>query len=280
MTRPSKSPFARLGTAAALALSLALAPSASADAAQPGAGAADALRVCADPNNLPFSNDKGEGFENKLAQLVAQDLGKTVRYTWWAQRRGFIRNTLNAGRCDVVMGVPTLDMLGLTRSYYGSTYVIVSRKSEHLDVSSLKSPELKKLTIGVHLIGDDGINTPPVQALGEQGIVDNVVGYMIYGDYRQDSPPERILDDVANGKLDIAIVWGPLAGYYARHSSVPLKVTPVTGTESFLPLVFQYRIGMGVRKDDEALRNKLNGVIARRQDDIDALLDAYGIPRV
>ncbi|MEX6506767.1 substrate-binding domain-containing protein [Jiella sp. M17.18] len=264
---------------AALASTLALAAPAAAASSQPVA-AKGTLRVCADPNNLPYSNRKGEGFENRLAELVAHALGETVSYTWWPQRRGFIRNTLSAGRCDVIMGVPTLDMLGLTRSYYGSTYVIVSRRSEHLDFSSIRSPELKTLRIGVHLIGDDGANTPPVEVLGREGIVDNVVGYMIYGDYRESSPPERILDDVANGKLDVAIVWGPLAGYYAKHSKVPLKVTPVTGTEAFMPLVFQYRIGMGVRKDDEALRLKLNAVIARHQDEIDALLDSYGVPRV
>ncbi|MCB8837148.1 substrate-binding domain-containing protein [Aurantimonas sp. VKM B-3413] len=276
MLRPNK-------TIACLVLLLSAAgfsaPAAAAPAGTAPAGE-DTLRVCADPNNLPFSNRKGEGFENKLADLVAKALGKTVSYTWWAQRRGFIRNTLTAGRCDVVMGVPTLDMLGLTRSYYGSTYVIVSRKSEGLDFSSIQSPQLKSLTIGVHLIGDDGANTPPVEVLGREGIVDNVVGYMIYGDYSQSSPPERILDDVANGRLDVAIVWGPLAGYYAKHSEVPLTVTPVTGTEAFMPLVFQYRIGMGVRKGDEALRLKLNDVIARHQDEIDALLDSYGVPRV
>lgn len=266
-----------------LALLMAAGSASSASAQQAGKSRQemkDELRVCADPNNLPYSNARQEGYENKLAEMVAQDLGRRLTYTWWPQRRGFIRNTLNAGRCDVVMGVPTLDMLGLTRSYYGSTYVIVSRKSDDLDFSSLTAPELKNLTIGVHLIGDDGANTPAVEVLGKQGIVENVVGYMIYGDYREDSPPSKVIRDVAAGKLDIAIVWGPLAGYYAERSEVPLEVTPVTGTEAFLPLTFQFRIGMGVRKTDEDLKDALNGIIRRRQADIDALLDSYGVPRV
>jgi hypothetical protein len=162
-----------------------------ADAAQ------DSLRVCADPNNLPFSNARGEGFENALAELLAGALGKKVAYTWWAQRRGFIRNTLNAGTCDVIMGVPQLDMIGTTRPYYRSTYVFVSRKDRALAFSSMQAPELRTLRVGVHLIGDDGANTPPAHALGQQHIVDNVVGYMIYGDYREDSPPARLIEAVS-----------------------------------------------------------------------------------
>jgi mxaJ protein len=126
-----------------------------------------ALRVCADPNDLPFSSARGEGFENALAELVAGELGKTVAYTWWAQRRGFIRNTLNAGACDVIMGVPTLDMIATTRPYHRSTYVFVSRKDRALDFSSMEAPELRTLRVGVHLIGDDGANTPPAHALGQ-----------------------------------------------------------------------------------------------------------------
>ena len=146
-----------------------------------------AFRVCADPNNLPFSNSEGTGFENKLAELIAQDLGQHVVYTWWAQRRGFIRNTLKAGSCDVVMGVPArLDMVETTRPYYGSTYVFLSRADRHYDLHSLKDPRLHNLAIGVQLIGDDGYNTPPAHALGEQGIITNLVGYTVYGDYRQD----------------------------------------------------------------------------------------------
>jgi quinoprotein dehydrogenase-associated probable ABC transporter substrate-binding protein len=267
-----------LAPAAAIALLAVLgshtASAASADAARP------TLRVCADPNNLPFSNARGEGFENALAQLVAGDLGEAVSYTWWAQRRGFIRNTLNAGRCDVIMGVPQLDMVATTRPYYRSTYVFVTRQDRALDFSSIQAPELKTLRIGVHLIGDDGANTPPAHALGAQHIVDNVVGYMIYGDYREDSPPSRLVEAVEGGEVDVAAVWGPLAGYFAKRSPVPLKVVPITDTEAYRPLAFQFPIAMGVRRGDRALLDQLNEFIQRRHEDIQALLNRYGVPVV
>ncbi|UIJ71015.1 substrate-binding domain-containing protein [Aurantimonas sp. HBX-1] len=242
--------------------------------------ARDELRVCADPNNMPFSNERKEGFENKLAELVGRELGMEVSYTWRPQRRGFIRNTLNAGICDVIMGVPPLDMLRPTHSYYASTYVMVSRAEDGLDFSSIQAPELRHLKIGVHLIGDDGANTPAAEVLGRQGIVDNVVGYSIQGDYREDSPPSRLVEAVASGEVDVAFVWGPLAGYYALQSQVPLKIVPVTGTEPFMPFVFRFPVGMGVRKGDEELWARLNDVISSRRSDIDALLDQYGVPRV
>ncbi|HEU5093553.1 MAG TPA: substrate-binding domain-containing protein [Reyranella sp.] len=237
------------------------------------------LRVCADPNNLPYSNDRGEGFENKLAEMLAHDLGKDVVYTWHAERRGFIRETLNSFKCDVVMGIPALDMLWTTRPYYRSTYVFVSRMADNLTFSSIDAPELEHLKIGVHLIGDDGANTPPAEVLGERHIVDNVVGYPIYGDYRQDSPPSKLIKDVENGTIDIAAAWGPLAGYYAKKSPVPLRIVPITDTMSYLPLVFQYSISMGVRRGDETMRDKLNEFIISHRDEIDGLLDSYGVPR-
>ncbi|HMH55230.1 MAG TPA: transporter substrate-binding domain-containing protein, partial [Gemmatimonadales bacterium] len=142
------------------------------------------LRVCADPNNLPFSNQRREGFENRLADLIAGELGDTVRYTWQPQRRGFLRNTLNANACDVVMGMPLgSDRVLTTRPYYRSSYVFVSRKDRHLRVRSLDDPVLRKLRIGVQLVGDDYANTPPVHALSRRGIVKNLVGYSVLGDY-------------------------------------------------------------------------------------------------
>ncbi|EAU39923.1 putative methanol oxidation protein [Fulvimarina pelagi HTCC2506] len=274
---------------AALALAgfvLAASPAVGEDAASPGADRLATsvdppiLRVCADPNNLPFSNEDEEGFENKLADLVADELGATIEYTWWAERRGFLRNTLNAGACDVVMGTPPIDFLTPTQAYYNSTYVFVSRAEDAIDVATLTDPKLRDLTIGVHLIGDDGANTPAVHVLGEQEIVDNVVGYSIYGNYDEDSPPSRLVKDVAAGEIDIAVVWGPLAGFYAKHSETKLTVTPLEETVRLLPLVFQFPIGMGVRKDDHVLKDRLNAVIAKKHKAIEDLLDAYGIPRV
>jgi mxaJ protein len=237
-----------------------------------------ALRVCADPNNLPFSNDRGEGLENKLAELVARELGTHVEYTWHAQRRGFVRQTLNAGVCDVIMGVPHLDTLATTRAYYSSRYVFVSRADRNFIFDSLDAPELANLTIGVHLIGDDGYNTPPAHALAMRGLIDNVRGYTIYGDYRQESPPMRLLDAVVSGEIDVAAVWGPQAGWYVAKSTVPLRMVPITGTEHFLPIVFQFPIAIGLRKEDIALRNRLNEIIAERAPEIRRLLASYGMP--
>src|SRR5689334_1267113 len=216
--------------------------------------AAADLRVCADPNNLPFSNQKLEGFENKIADILARDLHKNVKYTWWAQRRGFIRNTLKAGECDVVIGLPAgFEMALVTRPYYRSTYVFVSRKDRHLNIHSFDDAALRTLKkIGVQIIGDDYANTPPVHALAKRGIM-NIAGYTVYGDYRTSNPPARIIDAVVKGDVDMAVVWGPLAGYFARRQTVPLDIVPVSPEVDlpFLPFVFD--IAMGVRRGDQAL---------------------------
>jgi len=240
------------------------------------------FRVCADPNNLPFSNKAKQGFENKLADLIAAELGEKVTYTWHAQRRGFVRETLKAKKCDVVMGVPLhYDLVETTLPYYRSTYVFVSRADRHLRISSIKDPRLQKLKkIGVQLIGDDGFNTPPSHALAAEGLDDKMVGYTVYGDYRKPNPPARIVTAVERGEVDIAAVWGPLAGYFAKISPVPLEVTPITKTASFRPLIFQYDIAMGVRKGDHARRDQLNAILQRKRPQIEALLARFGIPRV
>jgi len=239
-----------------------------------------ALRVCSDPNNLPFSNADEEGFENRIAEIVAAELGRRVEYTWMAQRRGFIRNTLNARRCDVIIGIPaSMDMLLTTRPYYRSTYVFVTRRGAPR-VASFDDPQLRTMRIGVHLVGDDGTNSPPVHALTQRGIVGNLVGYTVYGDYAQPNPPARLVEAVARGDVDVAIAWGPLAGWVAQRSRVPLDLVPVTPQIDlpFLPHV--YDIAMGVRRTDVALRDSLEGVIARRRADIDAVLVEYGVPMV
>jgi mxaJ protein len=237
------------------------------------------LRVCADPNNLPFTNQRLEGFENRLAALVARDLHATVAYTWSAQRRGFVRNTLQAGVCDVILGVPTsFDRVLVTRPYYRSTYVFVSRADRHLGVHSFDDPRLHTLRIGVQLIGDDYANTPPAHALAARHIVNNVVGYTVYGDYADDSPPAQIVNAVARGDVDLAVVWGPLGGYFARRAPVKLTTTAVSPQIDlpFLPFVFD--IAMGVRRGDDAFKRELDGILQRRQPEIDRLLHAYGVP--
>jgi quinoprotein dehydrogenase-associated probable ABC transporter substrate-binding protein len=242
---------------------------------------AGVLRVCADPNNLPFSNNRGEGFENKIAELLAQDMGERVEYTWWAQRRGFFRNTLKAGACDLVIGVPAgFEMALTTRPYYRSTYVFLTRKDRHLKLESFDDPALKKLKIGVQMIGDDFSNAPPAHALSRRHIITNVKGFTVYGDYAQPNPPARIVDAVANRDVDVAIVWGPLAGYFAGQSPVPLDVVPVSPEvdQPFLPFVFD--ISMGVRRGDQELRDQVEHVLDNRRNDIDRILRDYNIPRL
>jgi mxaJ protein len=238
-----------------------------------------ALRVCSDPNNLPFSNGQRAGFENHLADLLARDLGTRVEYTWWAQRRGFLRNTLNAGLCDVVMGYPTgADMVLTTRPYYRSTYVFLTRASRRLRIRSFDDPQLRKLRVGVQLVGDDGANTPPAHALSRRGVVANLVGYSLYGDYRTNSPPSAIVAAVARGDVDVATVWGPLAGFFAATAAVPLDLTPVQPQlDDQQPQVFD--ISIAVRADDRTRLDQLDRFLQKRQSDIDRILAAYHIPR-
>jgi mxaJ protein len=241
--------------------------------------AARELRVCADPNNLPFSNEAREGFENRIVDLVAKDLGATVAYTWWAQRRGFLRNTLKAGLCDLVPGTPSsMEMLRTTRPYYRSAYVFVTR-ADGPAVSSFDDPALRDVKTGVQLVGDDGFNTPPTHALSRRGIVETVRGYSIYGDYSKPNPPARIVEAVAAGEIDVAVVWGPLAGYFAQRQSVPLKIAPVRPQVDGSRLPMAFDISMGMRKEDEAFRQEIDAVLARRKPEIDAILAEYGVPR-
>jgi quinoprotein dehydrogenase-associated probable ABC transporter substrate-binding protein len=237
------------------------------------------LRVCADPNNLPFSNVRGEGFENRLAELLAGELGTRVEYTWWAQRRGFVRNTLKAGTCDVMLGVPAgWDPVLATRPYYRSTYVFAWRRDRALGIRSLDDPRLRTLRVGVQLVGDNGINTPPAHALARRGIVDNVRGYSVYGDYAAPHPTARILEALVAGDIDVALVWGPLAGFFASRLAAPLDWAPVS-PQSEPPLRFTFAIAVGVRKDDVALRDRVQTALDHRAGDVRAILDAYAVPR-
>ncbi|MBA3887255.1 MAG: quinoprotein dehydrogenase-associated putative ABC transporter substrate-binding protein [Acidobacteria bacterium] len=267
----------RMAAPAALLLVTVMLVSAASTAAAPPR----VLRVCADPNNLPFSNEREEGFENRLADLVAVDLRATVEYTWWAQRRGFVRNTLRAGECDVIMGVPSsYELARPTRPYYRSSYVFVSRASSGIDIRSFDDPALQDLRIGVHIIGDDYANAPPAHALSARGMITNVVGYSIYGNYAEPNPPARLVEAVSRGDIDLAVVWGPLAGYFAARQPERLNLVPVSPEVDlpFLPFVFD--ISMGVRREDAALQEQLDRILVRRAAEIDALLDAYGIPYV
>jgi mxaJ protein len=237
------------------------------------------LRVCSDPNNLPFSNVKQEGFENELARLIARELGDTLSYYWWPQRRAWVRHTIGAGHCDVAIGVPAgFDPLTTTRPYYSSTYVFVSRADRHYAFQSLDDPRLRQLRIGLHFIGTDYSNPPPAHALGARGIVRNVVGYSIYGNFSHPNPPARLIDAVANGDVDVAIAWGPLAGYFAAREPTPLAVTPVAPTyDPRSDTRFDFAIAVGVRPGDTALRDAIQRVLDRHREDVDAILARYHV---
>jgi mxaJ protein len=236
------------------------------------------LKVCADPNNLPFSNAQEQGFENKIVRVVADELHADVQYVWHAQRRGNVRETLNAGECDVIPGVASsLDMLATTRPYYRSTYVAVVRDGPLDGLATFDDPRLPKLRIGVQLIGADGQYTPPAHALSARGMVANIRGYTVYGDYTSPTPQSSILDAVARGEVDVAFVWGPTAGYFAKHEPVKLNLAPVPLADGpALPMVFD--ISMGVRRDDVALRRELDAALAKRSGEVRAILAAYGVP--
>lgn len=239
------------------------------------------LRVCADPNNMPFSNEARQGFENRLVDLVAHELQANVTYVWWAQRRGNVRETLKSNLCDVIPGIASnLDMLATTRPYYRSAYVFVTRADRKLALTSLDDERLHSLRIGVQMIGDDFSNTPPAHALTRRGIVQNIRGFMVYGDYAEDAPPRAIIDAVAKRDIDVAIAWGPLAGYFARRSPTPLDVRTVTPLIDGPMLPMAFDISMGVRKGDRELLRELDDVLERKRNEIAALLDGYGVPVV
>lgn len=254
------------------ALLMAGASLASATAAPP------TLRVCADPNNLPFSNERGDGFENKIATLVARELHRPLEYFWLPQRRGFIRNSLDAHRCDVVIGVPAgYGLLQPTKSYYRSSYAFVSRRDRDLRIDSFDAPSLERLRIGIQVSGDDYNNPPAAHELASRHLMHNVRGFPIYGDYSRTDPQRAIIDAVADGGVDVAIVWGPLAGYYARRESMPIEVRPING-KSQPASRFTFDIAMGVRRDDTALREVLDRIITQRGHAMREILRGYGVP--
>jgi mxaJ protein len=239
------------------------------------------LRIAADPNNLPFSNEKGEGFENRIAELIASELNVQIEYVWRAQRRGFFRETLKEGDCDLVLGVPTgFERALTTKPYYRSSYVFVARKGSGVQVNSFDDPQLRTFRVGVQLIGDDGANTPPAHALAARNIVTNLVGFTIYGDYAEENPPARIVDAVANRQVDIAVVWGPLAGYFAKKYGSELELAPVAEDSQAPWLPMTFNISMGVKRSNKELRDRLNEILEHRRPDIAGILERYGIPRV
>ncbi len=239
------------------------------------------FRVGADSMNFPFSNRQLEGFENKIADLIAEEMGTTPSYVWWGQRRGFIRNTMKAtlkeARCDVVMGVPKgYDLVSWTKPYYRSSYVFVYPEGKGYEINTLDDPILKDLKIGVHLLGNDYMNPPPVHELGRRGIVENVLGFDTF--YSENNPPSTIIDAVVSGDIDVAIVWGPIGGYFAKAQKTPLKIVPIPSGENDLPLTFE--ICLGVRHGEDVFKAQLEEILDRKHVEIKKILEDFGVPLI
>src|SRR6185437_4832583 len=230
------------------------------------------LRVCADPHNLPFSNEKGEGFENKLAELFAEKLNKKLDYMYFPQATGFVRMTLGAHRCDVIMGFPQGDdLVQGTNPYYRSAYALISRQGSGLDdVDTLEDTRLKGKHIGVVA------GTPPATNMAAAGLMSTAKPYPLMIDTRVDSSAEAMINDLNKGDIDAGILWGPMAGFYAKKANPPLHVTPLVKEKTGPQLVF--RIGMGVRRADQNWKRQLNRLIQENQPAINKILLDYGVP--
>jgi quinoprotein dehydrogenase-associated probable ABC transporter substrate-binding protein len=231
-----------------------------------------ALRVCADPANLPFSDDKGEGFENKIAELLAEKLGVPVRYTWYPNSTGFLRMTLRARRCDLVMGIVAgADMVQNTNPYYRSGYALVTRRDDKLgDVTGLADPRLQTLRLGITA------GTPPANLAARDGLMAQAKPYPLVVDSRYDAPGKQMIDDLASKQIDAAVLWGPIAGYFAKAHGDALVVTPLVSETKDTRLDFY--ITMGVRPGESDWKNRINGLIRDNQDAITAILKDYGVP--
>jgi quinoprotein dehydrogenase-associated probable ABC transporter substrate-binding protein len=242
-----------------------------------GAGAElvdpDALRVCADPSNLPFSNEKGDGFENKIARLLGEKLGKPVTYAYFPQIIGFVRNTLNAYRCDLIMGVAVGDdLVQTTNPYYHTSYALLVKKGSDLDgVTALDDPRLKDKRIGVVA------GTPPATIMVRNGLMDRAKPYPLTIDTRAEAPAKSMVDDLQAGQIDAGVLWGPIAGYWAVHQRLPLTLMPLASGDG---VRMDFLIAMGVRRSDQAWKRQLNTLISANQGAIDQILAEYGIPLI
>lgn len=230
------------------------------------------LKVCGDPDNLPFSNKKSEGFENKIAEVVAKEMGTELTYFWWPHQRGLVRRALRPGLCDVMISIPQgWDQVLWTKPYYRSAYVLIYPKNRRLQIKSLDDPALKTLKIGVY------INTPPAEALANRNIRANVVGYSLFNS----TPTERsdkIIRDLIAGDIDVVLDWGPMAGYAVKrlNGSSPLEMVLLDGGEPGLPFTFEF--SMGVKEGNKDLKKDLEEAIGKRQAEIRKILEDYGVP--
>ncbi|HEV8388238.1 MAG TPA: substrate-binding domain-containing protein [Dongiaceae bacterium] len=240
---------------------------------QPEAVDRSALRVCSDPGNMPFSNVKGEGFENKIAELFAAKLGVPVKYTWFPQATGFLRNTLRARRCDLVIGmVSGAEMVFSTNPYYHSTYVMVTRRADGITADRLDDPKLQSLKIGL-IAG-----TPPASVAARNGLMAHARPYDLLVDTRIDSPSRRMIEDLAAGDIDVALLWGPLGGYFAAQHGDLLTVTPLVHEAKSSRM--DYYIAMGVRPGEAHWKGDIDKLLAENKDQIQAILREYHVPQL
>jgi quinoprotein dehydrogenase-associated probable ABC transporter substrate-binding protein len=230
------------------------------------------LRVCADPRNLPFSNEKGEGFENRLAELFAEKLQKKLDYMYFPQATGFVRMTLGAHRCDVIMGFPQGDdLVQGTNPYYRTAYALVAKQGSGLDeVATLEDERLKGKRIGIVA------GTPPATNMAVNGLMVNAKPYPLMIDTRFDSSAAAMIGDLMSGEIDAGVLWGPMAGYYAMKANPPLHITPLVKETSGPKLA--YRIGMGVRAADQNWKRLLNRLIQENQPAINKIMLDFGVP--
>lgn len=230
-----------------------------------------ALRVCADPNDLPFSNEKKEGFENKIADLMGGTLGLKVEYTWFPQIIGFVRNTLQAHRCDLVMGTVAGDeIMQTTNPYYFTTYMMVYRSDKGLGIDGVQDRRLASLRLGVVSA------TPPSDILVRHDLMAHTKPYQLTVDTRAESPTHQMIQDIISGTIDVGFLWGPIAGYYKKHDKLPVTLVPLKD-EPGAPRM-KYHIAMGVRANEPEWRRKINAVILKQQPQITAILRDYGVP--
>jgi quinoprotein dehydrogenase-associated probable ABC transporter substrate-binding protein len=231
------------------------------------------LRVCADPNNLPFSNEKGEGFENKIAELLAAKLHKDLAYAFYPGATGFVRNTLNAHLCDVVLGMPQgNDLVQPTNPYYRTTYAIVTRAGSDLDgIKDLDDSRLREKKGRIGLVA----NTPPGNVLAKNGMIGLVKPYPLMVDTRVESSSAAMIHDLETGQIDVALLWGPIAGYYAKKASAKLNVAPIPETPGTR---MAFRIAFGVRHSDQNWKRELNTLLVQNKGEIDRILADYGVP--
>jgi len=228
------------------------------------------LRVCADPNNLPYSNDKEQGFENKIAQRLATDLGETLSYTWYPDSQGFVRATIGKHRCDLIVGtVEDADGLRTTAPYYQSGYVLISRAADNMKSTSVGDPALQGARFGIIA------STPPTDLLVKHNLLGRAHFYPLVVDTRVDQPAHQMLLDLLAAKIDVGLAWAPVAGYYIKRDHLPLKAVPLDPENG---RYFRITIAMGVRPSDKLFLQRLDAVLAKDKPAISQILSDYGVP--